>query len=123
MPPGSDRITVEASVDSGRGWLVIQIEAVGFSFDMSLAFFPQSRMSQDAIDFLGHYRLVTELGHGRYLVRGITLGGMPVANLEVVASAQLTRVQLDGMLRADFLKQFSDISLDPSSFTLTFVDP
>lgn len=123
MPQGSGRIIVEASADARRGWLVIRLEVVGLSFDASLVFFPESRMSQDVIDFLKLYQLVTDLGHGRYAVRGLTLGGVVLPSLEVIATAQLGRVQLDGILGVNFLNQFTEVHLNPSSFQLTFVDP
>jgi len=127
VQPDNRSATLDALIDVHRGWLVIPLQAASFSFEVSLTFFPQSRLSQDLIDFLRLYQLASDLGRGRYLVHGLTLGGMALPELEIVATSRLTVIHLDGMLGANFLNLFRAVDLvpssDSSSFRLTFTLP
>ena len=44
-------------------------------------------------------------------------------DIEVGASGQLRRAGVEGLLGLDFLQRFREISLNPSTLELTFVDP
>jgi hypothetical protein len=83
--------------------------------------FPGSVVSAETITALPAY--FRETAPGRYVMQRATLGGEPLADLEVRVSRQIGRVRAEGALGQDFLRRFTDINLNVPMMRLTFTTP
>jgi hypothetical protein len=113
-----------ASLQTRYGWLTIPIEIGGlFVFEAALTLLSRSQISQALLDFVMPLGAVRSLGGARYLLRELTVTGVGIADLEVGASARLQPLPVQAIFGVDFLRQFRAITLDPSSWEITFADP
>ena len=124
MPESGNALVIPALVDPRRGWLVIWLQVGGlFRFRTSLTFLPGSKLSQELVQFLGPFGLLTPLGPGTYRLKELAIGGGGVPDLDVGVSIHVARAHVDGMLGMDFLARFSEIRLELPSGLLTLLDP
>ncbi len=108
MAGGSQSLSVKL-IATANNLLVARL-SVGLDVLLEVGFNPnfrQSFISPHARDDLAGRGLI-EMGAGRtYLLKNVVLGGAPIPNLRVRASAIATRFGVDGIIAADFLGQYS----------------
>jgi hypothetical protein len=104
--------------------IFVEIAAGGVvRFVAALTFVAISRASPALVDLLGPVGLARSRRRRTYLLRDLTIAGLPIANIEVQVTPAVDRVGVHAILGWDFLQHFEEIRLSLSTSTLTLVDP
>jgi len=94
-------------------------------FDAALTFLRDSVISEDLQEFLTALQLTVPMSSTHYRMRSITLGGAAVPDVIMRLSRRVSSsgTGVDAIFGMDFLTQFQQIILDPSTLRLTLIDP